>query len=206
MRSLLPLALSTLLFQILSPTYSDSIKLLKLSSGGHCTAWTPIVKQWISAFHCIEREDEDGNTVREETVAIDDTPVRILKEDPKNDLVLLDGPEAAPLPIATKEPTAGEAVTVYGWPSAWNSHRPFLMFGRVSVVNVDEDEAKSRLDPKHDMNMFHLAVAGGTSGGPIVRDADQKVVGMVEWNMRSFPTELGGIRVKAIRKFLGIKD
>lgn len=155
---------------------------------GHCTAWSPRIKQWMTANHCVEG-----------TMSIGADVLRIIAQDEKTDLALLEGPIAPPLTIADTDPLVSSEATLIGWPEDYPAESaPLPFFGRIQALNITVPGVGAH------RTLIHEGGGKGMSGGPIV-DSAGHVIGMVEAIHMWPSTTMISQSVGQIKKFLEIK-
>lgn len=146
---------------------------------GHCSGIQIGVRWVLTMSHCIP----DGNV----DVLVDQRPVRIVKNDPKRDLALLETPEdvkvGGVIDIRKSETHPGETVIAIGY--AWDEPI-FTLIRTVGRVTDSEIFTDGSFIP-------------GMSGGPVI-DTDGKLVGVI-W--KGYRGDIGGaVSAKVVRAFL----
>lgn len=158
---------------------------------GHCSGIRTAIKQVLTAAHC------DKFTSGQPSVG--GSPARLVKQDDKLDLMLLETDQIGPaVEIAKAEPAIGTETVAIGWPAGWDLPKPLPFFGHVQAVNVKV------ADGVPEKNLFHEGGGPGMSGGPFV-DKAGVVVGMVELEQEFPSISIASPTVKQMRSFLGLR-
>lgn len=149
------------------PTVAKLVTVKNGEVSGHCTAWKVGAARAITAGHCCDPGD---TFVFTEGLGLAGSPIRVLIDDDKHDICVLEAYMRGPsLQLASLDPAIGEYVWTAGYPV-----RPLVISGGFWSGRVDIEVD----DQMMSLGVSSVVVAGGASGSPLM-NARGQAVGMV---------------------------